>query len=93
MPNGRWPDGPVLQSVEAPVAAATRWAAAVSACLTEALRGRNISEVSADSGVGRSTIYKVCAGDRWPDVLTVFRLQETLGIELIALDHLPEPPR
>lgn len=76
--SGTWPDG-VLEA-DAPVA--VHWAAEVSRRLGAALQGRSKRAVASESGLARSTIYVVLAGDTWVDLATLGTLEEFLGVEL-----------
>lgn len=81
-----WPGDPTGgDDVAAGVAAAAQAAAAIAERLERALRGKNIAGIARDADVARSTIYDIVAGTTWPDIVTIFKLQETLGVRLWGL--------
>jgi hypothetical protein len=83
---GSWPDEPTVSDGVAPgVAAAAKAAAAIAERLERELRGRNIAAIARDANVARSTIYDIVAGTTWPDIVTIFKLQDTLGVRLWGL--------
>jgi hypothetical protein len=84
--GGSWPDNPVVDGeIGAGVASAVAASAAIAKRLERALRGRNIAAIARDANVARSTIYDILAGKTWPDIVTIFKLQDTLGIRLWGL--------
>lgn len=67
-----WPDAPS----DDPVAEVARLL-----CLNvrAALEGRSVREFSRVTGVDRTTIGTILAGDAWPDLQTIARLEIALG--------------
>ena len=70
-----WPDGSASE------AAGTAAATFVRA-LNSAIDGRSIRSVAAACGVNHQTIRGVLAGEVWPDMYTVARLEEGLNARL-----------
>lgn len=52
------------------------------AALATATRGLSLREISAQTGVEHSTIGAVLAGDTWPDIVTLARLEHGLDATL-----------
>lgn len=50
--------------------------------LRKAIGARGIREVARDSGLSHSTLLAVLHGERWPDMVTVARLEESLDVDL-----------
>ena len=82
---GEWPLGEAKN--DAP--RALEHARAVAICLTDALEGRSVSEVAEEADLARSTIYDLVGGRTWPDLVSLGKLSDALGVEL--LPPLPEP--
>jgi predicted transcriptional regulator len=81
--DGIWPDNPKTPpGLAVGIANACVAAAKIASRLERSVQGRNISSIARDADVARSTVYDVIRGDSWPDVITVFKLQETLGVRL-----------
>ena len=76
--RGRWPDGKIHNN--APTA--TYWAAEIAKRLRIAVDGSSKSDVAAEAEIARSTLYDLLNGEAWPDVVTVVKLQDALGVEL-----------
>lgn len=74
--SGSWPDG--RGSDEVPV----RYVQELAMNLAEAIGDRSLREVGRLAGVDHTTISAVLAGDRWPDLVTVARLEQGLGVRL-----------
>jgi DNA-binding phage protein len=83
--EGTWPDATFRS--DAPVEVAH--AVAIAAGLAAALEGRNKSDVAADAGVDRSTLYDILAGRAWPDTFTLAKLERHLGASLWPTDPTP----
>ena len=45
-------------------------------------RGWSLRETAAASRVNRQAIANILAGESWPDVVTIVRLEDTLGVPL-----------
>lgn len=50
--------------------------------LRVAMAGRSLRAVAADAGLGHVTLQRVLAGQAWPDLQTIARLEEGLDAEL-----------
>jgi len=48
----------------------------------EAMAGRSLRSVAADAGIGHVTLQRVLAGQAWPDLQTIARLEAGLNAEL-----------
>ena len=72
-----WPDRP---QAEPGVEAVRQISAALRAALAE--RGWSLRRLAAVSGVNRQAIANLLAGDSWPDVATVARLNAALDAGL-----------
>lgn len=86
--EGEWPEG-VFDSDTPEVVA---HAVAVAKALSAALEGRSKTEVCARAGIERSTLYDVLGGKTWADIITLAKLENTLGVVLWPVT-LPEPVR
>ena len=86
--GGAWPDAPARADLPAPVRRAVAFAAEVSRRLDAGLEGRSVASVARDADVARSTVYDVRSGATWPDVVTAFKVEDALGIQLWGR---PEP--
>lgn len=82
--DGIWPAG--SPTSDAPKA--LEHARTISLRLAEAVEGRSITEIAADADLARSTIYDLVGGRTWPDLVSLGKLEESLGIDL--LPPLPE---
>jgi len=82
--SGEWPYG--LPVADAP--RALQHARAISLRLVEALEGRNVSEVAQQADLARSTLYDLAQGRTWPDLISLGKLEDALGVPL-----LPALPR
>lgn len=58
------------------------WAAEIARRLRAALDEQSVVQVANAAGVGRQTIYDVVRGKTWPDMVTIIRLQDCLGVSL-----------
>ncbi len=84
---GDWPEGPAV--ADAP--AALEHARLISIRLRDALVDRTTAHVAEAAGLARSTIYDYLAGNTWPDLVSLGKLEEVLGVEL--LPPLPQRDR
>ncbi|NHC21859.1 XRE family transcriptional regulator [Nocardioides sp. IC4_145] len=89
MTEGTWPDGEI--DPDAP--AAVPYAVHVSKTLGEALAGRNKSEVALAAEIERSTLYDLLAGNKWPELFTIAKLELELGVSLWPDQPLPKAGR
>ena len=80
--SGTWPDGTIRKGAPA----AVWWAAEISKRLAAALdddrEQRTLSELALEVDLARSTIYKMTDGSSWPDVVSIVKLQDALGVKL-----------
>ena len=82
-PRGSWPDAPLVESSLSPaVQAACAAAAEVAVELERALRTVSVAAIARDADVARSTIYDLLSGATWPDIVTLYKLEAALGVEL-----------
>jgi ribosome-binding protein aMBF1 (putative translation factor) len=54
-----------------------------------ALRGRSLRSVAAAADVDHATISRILAGQVWPDLSTIARLERTLSVTLWPLGVTP----
>lgn len=95
--DGQWPDGPL--DAEAPVVA--HYAAEISRRLLAALEGHEQKAVAEDADLARSTLNDIVTGRRWPDVVTIAKLEHFLKERLwpewtagnVDKHHSRRPPR
>ena len=76
---GTWPNGDAV--ADAP--RALEHARTVSLRLGDALTGRSVTEVADEADLARSTIYDLLGGRTWPDLISLGKLEDALGIELL----------
>lgn len=76
--EGSWPDGPALPGAPDVVA----YAVAIARSLDDALQGLVRSHVAEQAGIERSTLYDILAGNTWPDMVTLAKLEQTLNVTL-----------
>lgn len=74
--SGDWPDG----EVEGP--APVLYAAEVARRLATAVDGRSLRDVAAEADLDHTTLWAVLRGDRWPDLVTLAKLETALGVRL-----------
>lgn len=55
---------------------------AICRAIGDATRLYNMSDIAKKSGVGRSSIYRSFAGKQLPNLLTVVRVLDAMGLEL-----------
>jgi hypothetical protein len=85
--GGSWPDDPMPGGAPAGdgSAAACVAAAKIAERLQIALEGRTVAGVAREADVARSTIYDILAGNTWPDIVTLFKLEKSLKVRLWGL--------
>ena len=59
-------------------------AAFVAKALGDIARARGMTKVARDAGLSRESLYKALSGERSPDVETVLRVIQALGLRLHA---------
>ncbi len=74
--SGEWPDG----VVEGP--APVLYAVEVSRRLTAAIDGRSLRDVAAEADLDHTTLWAVLRGERWPDLVTIAKLETSLGVRI-----------
>jgi len=74
--DGEWPDG----TVDGPPAAL--YAQQISIRLAETIGGRSRREVGRLSGVDHTTIASLISGAHWPDLVTIAKCEQGLGVRL-----------
>lgn len=85
--SGEWPSGRVVGPAPA------RYAQLLSRRLAGAVGSRPLREVAADAGVHHTSLSDLLAGEVWPDLVTVSRLEVALGVLLWPGDELLERGR
>lgn len=91
--DGQWPDGDLSDIVPA------RYAQVLARNLRAAIAVRKLTqeEVCRRTGVERSTLWGLLSGQRWPDMITISRLEWGLGQrlwpleEILLIQHAGEP--
>lgn len=58
------------------------YAAEVSRRLAAAVDGRSLRDVAAEADLDHTTLWAVLRGDRWPDLVTLAKLESALGVRL-----------
>ncbi len=53
-----------------------------AANLADVVRGRSLRQVAREADISHSTLLAVMAGARWPDMITVAKLEESLDLDL-----------
>jgi lambda repressor-like predicted transcriptional regulator len=53
-----------------------------AARLESAIAGRSLRDVARAAGLSHTTLLAVLAGDRWPDMVTIAKLEDALGADL-----------
>lgn len=74
--SGQWPTG----RIDEPVVA--RYVAAVSQSLQEAIGSRPLREVARAADLQHTTVRALLAGEVWPDLVTIAKLEQALGVRL-----------
>lgn len=74
--SGSWPTGTVEDPPEAV------YAAEVARRLKAAIGERSLRAVAREAGLDHTTVRAVLAGDRWPDLVTIARLETALDARL-----------
>lgn len=70
---GEWPNG----DASGPAEVAQELARALTAAL--ARQGRSVRQVARDADLQHTTVLALLHGERWPDFVTVVKLEEALG--------------
>lgn len=73
---GRWPDG----TVTGPAAVAQQLARRLAAELDR--QRRSVRQLARDADLQHSTVLALLSGQRWPDFVTVVKLEDALGADL-----------
>ncbi|KRF45101.1 hypothetical protein ASH01_14355 [Terrabacter sp. Soil811] len=55
---------------------------AIARSLDQALEGQVRARVAHDAGIERSTLYDILAGNTWPDMVTLAKLEQCLNVTL-----------
>ena len=74
--SGEWPVGKVEGPAEA------RYAAEVAKRLATAIEGQSLLSVAREAGLDHTTVRALAEGVRWPDLITIARLEQSLGVRL-----------
>jgi probable addiction module antidote protein len=61
-----------------------RDAALIAAALGDIARAKGMTEVARSTGLGRESLYKALSSDGNPELATVMRVMEALGLRLHA---------
>ena len=79
--KGTWPDA---QLTGPPV---VRYAQDFSRSLRDALGTMSLRQLARDASLSHSTLVAILSGQRWPDGLTIAKLEEALGSALWTGPH------
>lgn len=74
--QGEWPEGSLLEPSLA------EYARQFTLNLRAAIGSRSLRDVAASAGLSHVTLVGIIRGDRWPDTLTLAKLEEALDVEL-----------
>jgi DNA-binding phage protein len=74
--SGQWPHG----ELGGPVAA--KYVQAIARRLTRAIGDRSLRQVADDADLQHRTVRSLLSGESWPDVITVAKLEQSLGVRL-----------
>ena len=74
--SGAWPTGRIKGPPEA------RYAAEVARRLAKAMEGQSLRAVAREAGLDHTTVRALAEGERWPDLITIARLEQALGSRL-----------
>lgn len=74
--SGEWPAGKVEGPAEA------RYAAEVARRLANAMEGQSLRATAREAGLDHTTVRALVEGVRWPDLITIARLEQALGVRL-----------
>ena len=74
--RGSWPTGKVVGPRVA------TYAQLFAARVSDQMNGRSLRDVARDAGISHSTLHAVIAGDRWPDMVTIAKLEDAFGADL-----------
>lgn len=82
--DGQWPDGPLSPVVPA------QYAQVLARNLRSAIASQDLTqeEVCRRTGLDRSTLWGILAGRRWPDLVSISRLEWGLGRRLWPLEDI-----
>ena len=78
--SGEWPHARL--DTDQPGVAEAAVAQALAARLAAAVGKRSMREVARAAGVAHTTVTKVAAGARWPELVTIARLERALDVDL-----------
>jgi transcriptional regulator with XRE-family HTH domain len=73
---GEWPDGPLSG------AGLAEHARQLVLNVRTAMGERSIRDVASSAGLTPTTLSALLSGERWPDTLTLAKLEEALGVDL-----------
>lgn len=80
---GSFPDG--RPRAHAPVA--VHYSVVIARRLRDALEGENLSALCARAGMDRSTVQRLVAGQTWPELVTLAKLETVLDVRLWLSDQ------
>lgn len=82
--EGQWPDGELSEVIPA------RYAQVLARNIRLAIDSHGLTqeEVCQRSGLDRSTLWAILAGRRWPDIISISRLEWGLGRRLWPLEEI-----
>ena len=69
--GGHWPDGPFADGTPPEIV----YAAHVATRITELVAGQTVVALARTAGVTRSAIHAILNGSRWPDAVTIARIE------------------
>ncbi len=76
MARGSWPDG----AVSGP--RVVLYAQAFAQAVAEAIGHRTVRDVAREAEISHTTLLAVLHGERWPDMVTIAKLEEALRADL-----------
>lgn len=73
---GEWPDGKLDGQVLA------EYVRQVAVRLDEAIGGRSVRDVAREADLQHTTVLGLLKGESWPDLVTIAKLEQELGVRL-----------
>ena len=83
--TGKWPDGPIVKNAPPEALLALH----ISTVLNEYCEARGwASQTAGDAaGISQKSMYHLLTGRSWPNLVTILRIEQNLGIQLWASQH------
>lgn len=83
--SGSWPTGAVAGP------RVVLYARAFARAVQDAMADRPVREVARQAGLSHTTLLAVLHGERWPDMITIAKLEESLRADLWPGPELRRP--